>query len=259
MQKSIVLITGASSGIGREFAIQLDQDPSVNSDEFWLVARREKELQETASRLRHPSRLLVLDLTDQQSFVQIQRVLEQENPIVKFWVNNAGFGAYGLFENLPLERNLGMVQLNIAALVALSHISLPYLTKGSVLLNVASLAAYFPLAHFAVYSATKAFVKNFSVALAAELEPKGILVHTLSPGPVKTEFGVVASAGAKSFMDYGQDPAKTVKRCLAAVKRRSWWSHPSLGWKLMVWMSRWFSIKTVARFSRKFMVRSSRS
>lgn len=258
MKKNIALITGASSGLGREFALQIDRLSAWPLDEIWLVARRQSELEQTAQGLTHPARVIATDLTQPAALEQLAQSLRQEDVRLQILVNNAGFGAYGLFQDVALERQLSMIDLNIRALVHLSRISLDYMDRGSVLLNVASLAAYFPLAHFAVYAATKAFVKSFSIALGAEVKSRGILVHTLSPGPVKTEFAVVASAGAKSFMDYGQEAAITVRRCLRAVRQRRWWSHPSLGWRLMAWFSRWVSAKTVALFSLKFMRRSSR-
>lgn len=254
---AIAIVTGASSGLGRQFALQLSRQSWWNLDEVWLVARRRQELENTASRLGRPARIFDLDLAVPESLRRLEEALGERRPRVQILVNNAGFGAYGLFQDLPLDRQLGMIDLNVRALTALSHLVLPYMERGSVLLNVASLAAYFPLAHFAVYAATKAYVRSLSVALAAELEPRGILVHTLSPGPVRTEFAVVASAGAKPFMDYGQDPAVTVRRCLRTVRRRRWWSLPSVGWRIMAWFSRWVSAKTVARFSRRFMKRES--
>ncbi len=258
MKKNIALITGASSGLGREFALQIDRHSLWPLDEIWLVARRQEELEKTARQLSRPARIFVVDLTRPNGIEEIAQALREQSPRVQILVNNAGFGAYGLFQEVPLERQLSMIDLNISALVHLSRLGLDYMDRGSVLLNVASLAAYFPLAHFAVYAATKAFVKSFSIALGAEVKERGILVHTLCPGPVRTEFAVVASAGAKSFMDYGQDPSITVRRCLRAVRHRGWWSHPSLGWRIMAWFSRWVSPRTVALFSKKFMKRSSK-
>lgn len=252
--KRIAFVTGASAGLGREFARQIPRFfPEI--DQIWLVARRQAALEETAAQVPRPTRVLSLDLEAPNSWARLEEELRAEGARCQLWVNNAGFGLYGAFADLPLDRQLAMIDLNVRALTALSHLALKYVERGGALVNVASLAAYLPLADFAVYAATKAYVRSFSVALAAEVESRGILVHTLLPGPVKTEFAVVASQGAVASMGWGQDPAVTVRRCLRAVRRRRWWSHPSLSWKLTAWLSRWLSWKAAARLSRKFLTR----
>jgi len=244
--------------MGREFALQLDADPENDLEEIWLVARRRDRLMETAALItRAKPRIFTLDLSGNEWSAVLEKALHEQPVEVLFWVNNAGFGTYGTFTDSLLEKQLSMIDVNVRALTQLSYLALPSMKSGSALINVASLAAFFPLGNFAVYAATKAYVLSFSSALAAEVEEKGVLVHSLCPGPVKTEFANVASGGYQKEVHRGQNPEITVRRCLKAVRKKLWQSLPDLGWKLTAWLSRWVHRKTAARFSLKFMPRTS--
>ena len=172
-------------------------------------------------------------------------------------VNNAGYGTYGTFEDTSLERQLGMIDLNVYSLTGICYAALPYLQKGSLVINVASLASFAPLGNFAVYGATKAFVYSFSLALAAELEPKGIFVETLCPGPVDTEFANVASLGARKVVKDGKSPEKVVAHCLKCVSQKRYISIMALKWKFKAFMSRFISKIWFARYTYKHEKRPS--
>lgn len=159
-------------------------------------------------------------------------------------VNNAGFGTYGEFATTPLEKELEMIDLNCTALTGLCGAVLPYMHKGSSIINVASLAAFLPLGNFAVYAATKAYVLSFSVALAAELKDKEIKVSALCPGSVSTDFANVASNGARKEVLNGKDPVMVVAHCLKKAKR---------GKKIILWAKKWKFTAFMSRFIGRYL------
>jgi short-subunit dehydrogenase len=188
----IAIVTGASVGLGREYALQIDQRHDV--DEVWLLARRGDLLGVVAAELTHTrGRCFAVDLTDNGSMQPFWQALEAERPEVLWLVNNAGYGKMAPFEQTDLGATLGMVDLNIRALVELTHRVLPYCPRGAHILQIGSSAGWKPMPNFAVYAATKAFVNSFSTALHHELADRGITVTAVCPGPVATEFFKVAS------------------------------------------------------------------
>lgn len=186
----IAIVTGASAGLGWEFARQIDKEYHVDS--IWLIARREERLKELAEQLETATKILPLDLTLSESLEQIEQEISDYNAHIHLLVNNAGFGKKGLFQEIDREKQLNMIDLNIRALVELTHITLPHMNAGDQIIQVASSAGFLPMGRFAVYAASKAFVQNFSIALAAELKPRKIWVTAVCPGPVDTEFQAVA-------------------------------------------------------------------
>jgi short-subunit dehydrogenase len=130
------------------------------------------------------------------------------------WVNNAGFGTYGPFAEVPLDRQLDEIDLNVTSLTALCGAALPYLKSGSRIVNTASLASFSPMGGFAVYAASKVYVLYFTLGLAAELKERGVRVTALCPGPVDTEFSAVASNGVRQKVAHGKSPEKVVRHCL---------------------------------------------
>lgn len=183
---NIAVVTGASSGMGRQFVLQLSQ--YVQVDEIWVVARRQSALEELAQQVSVAVRPVCLDLCDPDSLNIFQALLKQENPNVKLLVNAAGFGKFGDFDQIPVEEDLRMIDLNCRALVAMTRLTLPYMSAGSHILQLDSLSAFQPVPYIATYGATKAFVLSYARALNAELKPKGIRMMTMNPGWVKTEF-----------------------------------------------------------------------
>lgn len=183
---NIAVVTGASSGMGKEFVLQLSQYVTV--DEIWVIARREDALKALAQKCPIPVRPLVLDLCDEAAFQHYANLLQAEKPNVKLLVNAAGFGKFGAFHNIPLEDELRMIDLNCKALVAMTRLTLPYMEKGSHILQLDSLSAFQPVPYITTYGATKSFVLSYSRAMNAELKKSGIRMMAMNPGWVKTEF-----------------------------------------------------------------------
>jgi short-subunit dehydrogenase len=218
----IVLITGASSGLGELFARRL----AAARRHVALVARRGDRLEALGRELAAAHGVhavpLVHDLQQPGAPAAIVRDLERRGYAVDLLVNNAGFGARGEFARLDLERQLGMIDLNVRALVDLTHRVLPGMIarcRGGIL-NVASTAAFQPGPYMAVYYATKAFVLSWSEALHEELKPHGVHVSALCPGPTQTEFGDVA--GLKDtplFKLFASGPDTVVDDGLKGVAR----------------------------------------
>ena len=182
----IAIITGASSGMGREFVRQFSAYVSV--DEVWAIARREDALKALQEICPVKVRPVVLDLCQNESFAALQTLLAQEKPDVKLLVNAAGFGKFGRFEKIPLAEELRMIDLNSKALVAVTRLVLPYMHAGSHVLQLDSLSAFQPVPFITTYGATKAFVLSYSRAMNAELKGTGIRMMAMNPGWVKTEF-----------------------------------------------------------------------
>jgi short-subunit dehydrogenase len=181
---NIAIVTGASSGMGREFVLQLSQ--YVQVDEIWAIARREDALK--ALQAAVPVRPVPLDLCDSTSFGRLAALLEAEKPDVKLLVNAAGFGKMGRYDRIPVEEECRMIDLNCKALVAVTRLVLPYMRAGSHILQLDSLSAFQPVPYLTTYGATKSFVLSYSRAMNRELKPSGIRMMSMNPGWVKTEF-----------------------------------------------------------------------
>lgn len=262
--KKIGIITGASSGMGKEFALQIAK--KYDYDQLWLVARRKDKLEELTNQINNEKNFelakpIVLDLSGKKGVNFFKNLLEEEDRFLKridsslcigLLINNAGFGTYGPFDDTDTEREMDMVDLNCTSLTGMCGIALPYLKKDSVIINTASLAAFMPLGNFAVYGATKSFVLSFSVALAAELKSKGIKVCALCPGSVSTEFANIASEGVRKEVKGGHDPVKVISHCLKKAfsgKTIAIW-YPK--WKFTAFLSRIVSRNLVAKYTFKY-------
>lgn len=195
---SCALITGASSGLGEEFALQIA--PRV--DKLVLVARREPLLQQLADRIRarHPRvavAVYAVDLTRAEERNRLVDVLAERGVLPDLLVNNAGLGDYGEFATADWDKLQAMLHVNIEALTHLTHSLVPdMILRGGAIINVSSLASVLPIPDFAVYAATKAYVTSFSEALRIELREHHIPVLAVCPGPVKTGFGEVSRRSA---------------------------------------------------------------
>ncbi len=190
---NIIIITGTSSGIGREFARQLDGH-FENMEEFWLVARSRQKLEELAKTLRHATRIFAMDITKEESLEALEQAVFDHNAVVRMLINCAGYGIMGSFCEQDGDLETGMVRLNCQALTDLTHRMIPYMRWGSRIIQMASSAAFLPQPGFAVYAATKAYVLSFSRALGEELKNAGIYVTSVCPGPVDTPFFDIAEA-----------------------------------------------------------------
>ena len=211
----IAVITGASSGMGREFAKGIDAEERL--DEIWLIARRRDRLEELSRELRARTRIIPLDLQNPASFKEYEALLKSEQPNVSTLCNAAGFGRFALFDEVDLETNLGMIDLNDKATVAMTQLTLPYMKRGSRVLNLDSLSAFQPVPYECIYGATKAFVLSFSRALNVELAPRGIRVMAISPGWVQTEF--FDHAVSDTYYDKIWTPEQVVERALSDYKK----------------------------------------
>lgn len=183
---NIAIVTGASSGMGREFVLQLNQYVTV--DEIWVIARRIDALESLKAECSTPIRPVPLDLCDEQSFTKLEELLCAEKPNIKLLVNAAGFGKFGAYHRITAEQDSRMIYLNCTALVMMTRLCLPYMEKGSHILQLASNSSWQPVPYITTYAATKSFVLSYSRAINRELKPRGIRVMSMNPGWVKTEF-----------------------------------------------------------------------
>ena len=231
----IAIVTGASSGMGREFVRQLRG--YIQPDVIWAIARRKEALEQLSGETAIPVRPIVLDLGKEESFRELAGLLEAENPEVQLLVNAAGFGRFGDFEAVPLEDDLKMIDLNCKALVAITRLCLPYMKAGSHILQLDSLSAFQPVPYITTYGATKAFVLSYCRACNAELKPKGIRMMAMNPAWVKTEFfnHAFQTNNRVQYFNYVQEAKDVVAQGLKDLYRsKKDMSIPGLGVKLQV-------------------------
>lgn len=183
----IAVITGASSGLGKEYAIAVDK-MRADIDEIWLIARRKDKLEELAEKLKTNVRCVSIDITDSECLKKYSELLKQNAADVKLLINNAGFGKLGDFDKLDTADNAGMVRLNCEALTTMTSLTLPFMSENSEIINTCSIAAFAPNTRMAVYCSTKAYVLSLSKALRSELKKRKINVLAVCPGPMDTEF-----------------------------------------------------------------------
>ena len=194
------IITGASSGLGREFVRQLaDVFPDI--DCYWLIARRQDRLEEMAEGLPDKTvECLGLDLCDTMSFVALQEKLTAEQPEVAMLINNAGCGYLGNLGEVETSTQTRMIDLNLRALTAVTNMVIPFMPAGSHIINVSSIASFCATPHMSVYAATKAYVSRFTVGVTEEQRRRGIRATAVCPGPMETEFITVGGIAGKSRM-----------------------------------------------------------
>ena len=230
----IVMVTGASSGIGAEFVRQLDQNFS-RIDEIWMIARNVEKMEEIADTLENRARIIGLDLEKEEQRKELQMMIEKETPDICMLVNCAGFGLMGDFEQLDMKEQLNMIELNCKALTAVTYMAIPYMVRNGRIIQLASAAAFVPQSHFAVYAATKSYVLSFSRALQEELLPKEIFVTAVCPGPVDTPFFDRAETNGQTLAlkkNFSVSPEMVVKDALIAAKKRNTVAVCSLPMKL---------------------------
>ena len=214
--KKVALVTGASAGLGAEFARQL----SKRGYRLVLAARRKGRIEELARELGK-ARAVAIDLSKKDSAARLLADIEGNGETVDLLVNNAGFGLIGRFAELDAKRERQMIDLNVGTLTDLCRAVAPQMItrKSGSILNVASTAAFQPGPKMAVYFATKAFVLSLTEALHEELKPHGVKVSCLCPGPTRTEFGEVAGFGGNGMFDrVAMDAPEVVKAGLDGLE-----------------------------------------
>jgi uncharacterized protein len=217
MTTKVALVTGASAGLGAEFARQL----SKRGHRLVLAARRKDRLEVLAKELGD-ARAVTIDLSKADAAAKLMADLEAHGETVDLLVNNAGFGLIGRFAELDARRERQMIDLNIGTLADLCRAVAPGMIeqKSGGIINVASTAAFQPGPKMAVYFATKAFVLSLTEALHEELRPHGIHVTCLCPGPTRTEFGDVAGFGGNGLFDrVAMESPEVVKAGLEGLDR----------------------------------------
>ena len=214
----IALITGASSGMGREFVYALDREEEF--DEIWVIARREERLEELKAKCRNPIRPLVWDLQKRESLYAYRELLEKERPEIAVLVNAAGFGLFGVFTEMDMDRQLDIIDLNSRALTGMCHLSLPYMKAGSRIWNMGSMSSWQPVPYINVYGASKAYVLSFSRALGKEVEKRGIRVMAVCPGWITTEFFEHAvHDGTIKYYNRFYPPEQVIAKALKDMKK----------------------------------------
>ncbi len=248
------LITGASSGIGAEFARRL----AGRGMHLVLVARREHVLAELAEELhtRHGTKceLIVGDLSEPD---QAGRVIDRVNELgvtIELLVNNAGYGIVGTVEQVDAQRAMSMLRLNVGTLTELTYRILPgMLERGhGAIINVASVAAFQPVAYMPAYSATKAYVLHFSEALWAEVYDRGVTIMALCPGVTRTGFFDVAGVPNWLKKQSSHTPAQVVKRAMKALEKRRQFVVPGWSNYLRALATRFAPRRFVVRESMKY-------
>lgn len=218
----IAIITGASSGMGKEFALQLPAWETF--DEMWVIARRAERLEELKTLVPFPVRPISLDLTQPDSFDRYQQLLRDEAPDVGLLVNCSGFGKFGTYAQIPTADSARMIDLNCKALMLMTELTLPYMHKGAKIVELDSLSAFQPVPYLNVYAATKAFVLSYSRGLNQELKPRGIRVMAVNPGWVQTEFfdhAFQTSNEAVTYFNKMYQPQDVVATALRDLYKRS--------------------------------------
>lgn len=218
----IVMVTGASSGIGAEFVRQLDENFS-RIDEIWMIARSRERMEAIAMGLKNKIRIFCLDLEQEESRKELEVILQLEKPGICMLVNCAGYGLMGPFEQIPLDEQLGMIELNCKALTAITYMALPFMVRNGRIIQLASSAAFVPQMNFAVYAATKSYVLSFSRALQEEIRSREIFVTAVCPGPVETPFFDRAGKYGKTLKskeNFCVSTVQVVKDALNASKKR---------------------------------------
>lgn len=219
--KKIAIVTGASSGLGREFARAIMKEEQI--DELWVIARRMNRLQELKEELGSKVRPFAMDLIKKESYDEIKQILKEENPQIRVLVNASGFGKYGTYQDLTDREIDDMLDLNCKGMIHMTYACLPYMKRGDRVITMGSSSAFQPLPEFIMYSSSKVLVLHFCRALNVELKSRGIPVTCVCPGYVRTEFFQVAQdtknpTTCTNFKPL-YEPEDVVKKALADSRR----------------------------------------
>lgn len=218
--KNIAIVTGASGGLGKEFVKLILAMPEV--DEIWAMARSRDKLEALAEELGEKVKPYPMDLSDVEAIKSFGESLESQDVSISFLINNAGFAKFCAYDDISLDESINMINLNVSGVVAMGLVCIPYMPKGSHMLNVASQASFQPLPYQNVYSSTKAFVRNYSRALNVELRDKGITVTAVCPGWIKTPLfdrGLIGAEKAASNFSNMSSPDDVARKAMKDALR----------------------------------------
>ena len=231
----IAIITGASSGIGYEFARQIDKK---NYEEIWLIARRTERLHDLSKKLQTRARIFALDLCEEKSFEALKKELEISNKKIGLLINSAGMGENDYFKNTSFDNDMKTLDLNIKALTVMTKISLDFFKKDGIILNIASSAAFIPQGKFALYAASKSYVLSFSRAVRREF--KDIKISVLCPNRVETEFLEKSNNTSSGIKNLGNENLeKMVEKAIKKMGKKDLiTTHPSA--KILLILSKIF-------------------
>lgn len=217
----VAVITGSSSGLGREYInAVIDKCPEI--DEIWMIARRVDRLKKIER--QYPQKKfqsIGLDLSKEESYKMLEEMLAENKPDVRVLISNSGVATSGNFDEADLKSQMTMCDLNVKGATAVTHLFLPYLKQGSVILETCSVSSFAPNPHLNVYSATKAYLASFSTGLRQELKPRGINVCAVHPGRMNTEMNTDTAkrnSGAFHFLPT-LDVKKLAAKSLAAAQK----------------------------------------
>ena len=217
----IAVITGASSGIGSQFARELKTRLGI--DEFWFIARRRDRMEQLRDELGVKAKIIAADLTTKEGIELVRSELEASRPTVRFLINAAGFGNFGRFDELAPTDEERMIDLNVKATVLLTGMTIPYMERGGRIIQLGSGSCFTPLPNFNVYASSKSFVLHYTKALNYEIKSYGLRATCFCPGWVDTEF--IGKASQASGVSH---PKKTkpllncervVRKCVRASVR----------------------------------------
>ena len=252
--KKVAVITGASSGMGREFANLIDRELTC-IDEIWLIARRRDRLEEVRDEIHKPSLIICSDVSEDSFADYYRKMLKQERAGIKLLINCAGYGIIGSVAETGYDVSVGMVKTNCEGLTTVTQLSLPYMLEKSRIINLASSAAFLPQPDFDIYAASKSYVLSFSRALNVELRERNIFVTAVCPGPVATEFFRIAEDGHKRawFKDYFMaDCYSVVKQALEDSMARKELSIYGTAMKILYILSKIIPHRIILKIMRIF-------
>lgn len=248
MPSPFAIITGASRGIGEEYAWSL----GARGYDLFLIGRDHTKLNQVATDISHTHGVsvdsTVLDLSLPDAGHRLYQAARQRRDVVDLLINNAGFGMYGSFVEFPMTSIRHMLHLHINTVVESIRLFLPAMIerRSGTIINVASLAGLIPIPYFAEYSATKAFLISFSESLAVEVRPYGVTIQACCPGQTRTDFH--ARAGFQPHNPFGSQPVQeVVSTSLASLNSRS--PLVTIGWqgRLSAWLARWIPRSLIVR------------
>lgn len=198
-RKNIAIVTGASSGFGREFVKILNKEEEL--DEIWAIARDRGKLAKLQQRFGEKIKIYPVDLSDLDAVLEFEKVVEQKQPNIRYLINNAGYAKFCSSCQMPVRETMNMINLNCGAVAVMSLVALPYMGRGSHILNVSSMASFQPLPYLNLYSASKVFVRHYSRAMHVELKHRGISVTAVCPGWMRTALYQRARVGSEKTVN----------------------------------------------------------